>query len=66
MIQIKELVIPVGPWILITRANGYVASHMADKSIQLGYNACGSVSNLDKAIGSKTCSIRLTVTIAPN
>lgn len=41
--------IPVGSWILVTGANGYVASHVADKLLQLGYNVRESVRNLEKS-----------------
>lgn len=49
MFQVKDAVIPVGSWILVTGTNGYIASHVADKLLQLGYNVRGSVRNLEKS-----------------
>jgi nucleoside-diphosphate-sugar epimerase len=39
----RELAIPKGSTVLVTGANGYVASHIVDILIQLGYEVRGTV-----------------------
>lgn len=35
--------IPPGSWILVTGANGYIASHVVDKLLERGYKVRGTV-----------------------
>ncbi|KAK4069893.1 uncharacterized protein Triagg1_6688 [Trichoderma aggressivum f. europaeum] len=39
----SEYAIPPGGWVLVTGANGYIASHIVDILLQLGYNVRGTV-----------------------
>ncbi|KAL4802571.1 NAD(P)-binding protein [Aspergillus unguis] len=41
-------VIPSRPWVLVTGANGYLASHTVDQLLLAGYNARGTVRALNK------------------
>jgi nucleoside-diphosphate-sugar epimerase len=40
--------LPPGSWILITGANGFIASHTALQFLQLGYRVRGTVRSLTK------------------
>lgn len=44
----SELAIPKGSTVLVTGANGYIASHVADQLIQAGYKVKGTVRSADK------------------
>jgi nucleoside-diphosphate-sugar epimerase len=35
--------IPKGSWVLVTGANGYIASSVADVLLELGYNVRGTI-----------------------
>ncbi|KAL2847842.1 NAD(P)-binding protein [Aspergillus pseudoustus] len=41
-------IIPSRPWVLVTGANGYLASHIVDQLLLAGYNARGTVRALGK------------------
>lgn len=43
MLNSNEYVIPVGSTILVTGANGYIASHVVNILLQMGYKVRGSV-----------------------
>lgn len=44
----NSFTIPKGSWILVTGANGYIASHITDQLLRLGYNIRGTVRDLNK------------------
>lgn len=44
----SELAIPKGSTVLVTGANGYIASHVADQLISAGYKVKGTVRSEDK------------------
>lgn len=44
-----ETTLPPGSWILITGANGFIASHTALQFLQRGYRVRGTVRSLTKA-----------------
>lgn len=46
--MIPESVIPKGSTVLLTGANGYIASHIADQLISAGYKVKGTVRNEEK------------------
>lgn len=43
MSSVHASAIPIGSTVLVTGANGYIASHIADKLLGLGYNVRGTV-----------------------
>jgi nucleoside-diphosphate-sugar epimerase len=43
MLACKGCRIPEGEWILVTGADGYIASHVVDVLLQANYNVRGSV-----------------------
>jgi NADPH:quinone reductase-like Zn-dependent oxidoreductase len=44
----KEVALPLGSTILVTRANGYVGSHVADRLLDSGYKVHGTVRDMQK------------------
>ena len=44
----KPPVIAPGSWILVTGANGYIASHVADQLLEAGYKVRGTVRDIKK------------------
>ncbi|KAH6687197.1 hypothetical protein F5X68DRAFT_117783, partial [Plectosphaerella plurivora] len=48
MANIQDLAIPKGSTVLITGVNGFMASHVADQFVQLGYKVRGTVRNVEK------------------
>lgn len=48
MAVLEGAVLPKGSWILVTGANGYVASHVVNQFLQLGYHARGTVRDATK------------------
>lgn len=49
MAPIEGAILPKGSWIIVTGANGYVASHVIDQLLRLGYNARGTVRDAEKS-----------------
>lgn len=49
MAVLEGAILPKGSWILVTGANGYVASHVIDQLLRLGYNARGTVRDAQKS-----------------
>ncbi|KAI2638018.1 NAD(P)-binding protein [Hypomontagnella submonticulosa] len=47
-ITFPDLTIPLGSTILVTGANGLIASHVVDQFLATGYNVRGTVRNLEK------------------
>lgn len=45
----KPPVIAPGSWILVTGANGYIASHVVDQFLQIGYKVRGTVRDATKS-----------------
>ena len=41
--------IPTGEWVMVTGANGYIASHIVDILLQEGYNVRGTVRSHEEA-----------------
>lgn len=48
MSPIDQPVIPKGATVLITSANGFIGSNIADQFLKLGYNVRGTTRNLEK------------------
>lgn len=48
MTPLEGAVLPKGSWILVTGANGFVASHVIDQLLRLGYNVRGTVRDANK------------------
>lgn len=47
-VKISNPVLPKGSWILVTGANGFVASHMCDQLLAFGFNVRGTVRSIPK------------------
>lgn len=45
----NEFILPSGSLILVTGANGFIASHVVDQLLERGYRVRGSVRNATKA-----------------
>ncbi|GKZ52116.1 hypothetical protein AbraIFM66951_000537, partial [Aspergillus brasiliensis] len=43
MISATDLALPKGALILVTGANGFIASHVSDQLLQMGYRVRGTV-----------------------
>lgn len=48
MAPLEGAVLPTGSLILVTGANGYVASHVVDQFLRLGYKVRGTVRDSEK------------------
>jgi nucleoside-diphosphate-sugar epimerase len=48
-LQITDPVIPLGSQILVSGANGFIASHIVDQLLAAGYLVRGSVRNLERS-----------------
>lgn len=48
MAPLEGAVLPKGSWIIVTGANGYVASHVVNQFLRLGYNTRGTVRDAKK------------------
>lgn len=49
MAPLEGAVLPKGSWILVTGANGYVASHVVNQFLRLGYKVKGTVRDSKKS-----------------
>lgn len=49
MALLEGAVLPKGSLILVTGVNGYVASHVADQFLRLGYKVRGTVRDVKKS-----------------
>lgn len=49
MTSLEGAVLPKGSLILVTGVNGYIASHVADQFLRLGYKVKGTVRNAEKS-----------------
>lgn len=49
MAPLEGAVLPKGSWIIVTGANGYVASHVIDQFLRLGYSVRGTVRDAKKS-----------------
>ena len=47
--QSLDLAIPKGSWVLVTGATGFVATHIINEFLALGYKVIGTARNTDKA-----------------
>lgn len=48
MASLENLVVPKGSTILVTGANGYLGSNIADQFLEYGYNVRGTVRDTEK------------------
>ena len=46
--SVTDLTIPTGSLVVVTCANGYIASHVVDQLLQAGYRVRGTVRNAKK------------------
>lgn len=49
MAPLEGAILPKGSWIIVTGANGFVASHVVDQFLRLGYNVRGTVRDAQKS-----------------
>lgn len=49
MALLEGAVLPQGSWIVVTGANGFVASHVVDQFLVRGYNVRGTVRDAKKS-----------------
>lgn len=48
MLKTEDWAIPKGSTVLVTGANGFIGSHIADQFLQYGFRVRGTVRNADK------------------